>query len=158
MNRRGFIALLGAGLFSASVAAAETYADLIVRQLVDQGYANVTVETTLLGRVRIRAEGEYGLREIILNPRTGEILRDLWFDHDGNPVIPGLKADDSDDKDGSDEPQDGGEDTDNSGSGKDGDEDRADEPDPEDKDGSLDDKDEAERDDRDRSDGDGTDD
>lgn len=130
MNRRGFLAMLGAGLVSATGAVAETYADLIVRQLVDQGYVNVVVEVTLLGRVRIRAEGEYGLREIILNPRTGEILRDLWFDDDGNPVMPGLASPEGEDREDRADRED---DSDNSGSGKDRDEDPEDDrEDPED--------------------------
>lgn len=139
MNRRGFLAMLGAGLVSATGAAAETYADLIVRQLVEQGYVNVVVEVTLLGRVRIRAEGEYGLREIILNPRTGEILRDLWFDDDGNPVVPGLTSPEGEVS------ADREDDSDNSGSGKDRDEDpeddREDPEDPEDPEDREEDKD-----------------
>ena len=51
-------------------------ADSIVSQLRAQGFTSVDVSTTLLGRVRILAEGAASRREIVLNPRTGEILRD----------------------------------------------------------------------------------
>ena len=33
----------------------------------------------MLGRVKISAILNGGRREIILNPRTGEVLRDIWF-------------------------------------------------------------------------------
>lgn len=38
---------------------------------------------TLLGRTRFVATSDQYRREIILNPRTGEILRDLWLLLDG---------------------------------------------------------------------------
>lgn len=50
----------------------------VIGQLRGQGFGSVQQETTLLGRVRSIAERNYGRREIIVNPRTGEILRDLW--------------------------------------------------------------------------------
>jgi len=62
----------------ATPARAASYADAIVAQLSAQGFADVLVDTTWLGRVRIVATRSDGVREIILNPRTGEILRDLW--------------------------------------------------------------------------------
>ena len=50
----------------------------IIDQLRRDGYDDITMNTTFLGRVRLVALGEKGQREIVLNPRTGEILRDLW--------------------------------------------------------------------------------
>lgn len=50
----------------------------IVEQLTEQGFEVVVQERTMLGRVRISAERDGGRREIVLNPNTGEILRDLW--------------------------------------------------------------------------------
>lgn len=78
MNRRDFLAGLGAGGLMALPAFAQGFADSVVRQLRRQGFATITTERTLLGRVRILAVGNGGRREIILNPRSGEILRDLW--------------------------------------------------------------------------------
>lgn len=48
----------------------------LVAQLRAQGFARVTVTRTLLGRVRILADAGRLQREIVLNPKTGEILRD----------------------------------------------------------------------------------
>ena len=81
MRRRPFLlslcVALCVALSLAGAAMAQSYADDVVQQLSGQGYSNISVETTFLGRVRILAYGAEGRREIILNPRTGEILRDL---------------------------------------------------------------------------------
>lgn len=123
MDRRAFMLMLGAGLAAATPLAAQSYADQIVGQLVDQGFRNIEVEVTFLGRVWIRGESGEGIREIILNPKTGEILRDLWLDLDGNPKLPrlmesgrGSDKDDSEDDD-EDDRDDDEDDSDNSGSG-----------------------------------------
>jgi len=64
----------------------------VTRQLLKQGYSDITTSQTWLGRTRIIAIGEDSRREIIVNPRTGEILRDFWQDIDDD--------DDDDDDDG----------------------------------------------------------
>jgi len=56
-------------------AAAEVY-DPFVTQLRDQGYSQITVGRTWLGRIVINATREDVAREIVLNARTGEILGD----------------------------------------------------------------------------------
>ena len=59
------------------------YAQEIVAQLQIMGYERFTIGRTLLGRIRIFAElPDDDSREIIVNPRTGEILRD-YVDGDG---------------------------------------------------------------------------
>ena len=86
MNRRKMIVATGSALMvAASVGAglAATFADDVVSQLSKQGFINILSETTWLGRVRITATRNGGQREIVLNPRTGEILRDIWSP-DGN--------------------------------------------------------------------------
>jgi hypothetical protein len=119
-------------------AARADYADDVVQQLTGQGYAEIRVDTTFLGRVRIVAMGDGGQREIILNPRTGEILRDLWVANgDSAPKVrivdpsgsgsgshsgtgSGSDDDDDDDTGGSgddDDDDDGGDGDDNSGPG-----------------------------------------
>ena len=65
----------------------------VTRQLLKQGYSDITTSQTWLGRTRIIAIGEDSRREIIVNPRTGEILRDFWQDIDDDD-------DDDDDDDG----------------------------------------------------------
>lgn len=57
---------------------ADRMRDEIVQQLQHQGYRQITISQTLLGRTRIVATGADRRREIIINPRTGEILRDFW--------------------------------------------------------------------------------
>ncbi len=79
MKRRLFLSLGLAAVFSGRAAFARSFAESVVAQLKKQGYRHVRVERTLLGRTRILAERNGGQREIILNPRTGEILRDLWI-------------------------------------------------------------------------------
>lgn len=122
MHRRtllaGLLALLAAG---PAFARAELVDD-IVRQLEKRGYTSITVSDTWLGRVRILAEGPKGSREIILNPATGEILRDLKRSKGkgGSDLLDDEDEDEDSDTDDSDD------DSDNSGSGKSGDDDSGD--------------------------------
>jgi hypothetical protein len=59
------------------------FAQEIVAQLRVMGYERFTIRRTLLGRIQIFAElPDADSREIIVNPRTGEILRD-YVDGDG---------------------------------------------------------------------------
>jgi uncharacterized membrane protein YgcG len=77
MHRRrlilGLVAVLAAGPVSA-----QSLADRVTRDLERQGMTSIETSRTLLGRTRIVGTGPEGRREVILNPRTGEILRDLW--------------------------------------------------------------------------------
>ncbi len=56
---------------------AQSYELDITAQLRAQGYQNITLSHTWLGRTRIVALLGSDLREIVLDPNTGEILRDL---------------------------------------------------------------------------------
>ena len=56
----------------------------IISQLQSEGYVRFEVTRTWLGRLRIAAEGPGIEREIIVNPNTGEILRDYWEVDDDN--------------------------------------------------------------------------
>lgn len=79
-------ALLGSLCLAAPVRADSLQAE-IVAQLHEQGYRRVTVSRTFLGRIRINAELGHSLREIVVNPLTGEILRDMQVNasrHAGN--------------------------------------------------------------------------
>lgn len=143
MNRRVFLGRCAAGVlgavFIASAAHADSFQRSVVAQLRSQGYREINVETTMLGRVRIVGAKGGGTREIILNPRTGEILRDIVLAADGL-VVPEIAGGDNSGKgssedDGSDDNSgddgsgddgsgdDGSEDDDSSGhgDGKDGD-------------------------------------
>ena len=83
MMRGRIIGAVLAGLVLAAPARAEGFADAVIRQLQMQGFTEFRVNTTLLGRTRILASGDVGKREIVLNPATGEILRDLWLLRNG---------------------------------------------------------------------------
>lgn len=91
MDRRIFLSALCVSLACASAGYAASYEDSVVTQLRAQGYGKISIERTLLGRVRILAQMGATKREIILNPRTGEILRDIVLDAQGNiaPQIAG---------------------------------------------------------------------
>jgi hypothetical protein len=129
MKRRAFLAGLAAGVALATPAAAQDYVDSVVRQLKRLGFASIAQERTLLGRVRITASRGDGKREIVLNPRTGEVLRDLWFPGGGSSagvtVIDdrgGNDRDDdenggNDDEDDDDDDDDDDEDNDDDGEG-----------------------------------------
>lgn len=82
---------------------AERLVDDLEDQLEDMGFDVKEVSQTLLGRVRIVAEGRGLWREIVINPRTGELLRDYArpLDPGSGPNAPLLRRnwDDDDDDD-----------------------------------------------------------
>lgn len=106
MKRRDFFLGLAVGIALGSPVFAEAVVDSVVRQLRNLGFRSIVQERTLLGRVRITARRKDGLREIIINPRTGEILRDLWTTAGGSdaaPIIDDQHVRDEDDEDHDDE-------------------------------------------------------
>lgn len=136
MDRRSFLRLCAGGLAGASsvlaagAALADGYEHAVVSQLRKQGYRKIHVERTLLGRVRISAARGGRSREIILNPRTGEILRDVLLAANGQ-VVPEIAGDDnsgrgssgddgSDDNDDSDDDDSDNDDSGDDDSGDDG--------------------------------------
>lgn len=123
MRRRVFLAALAGGMAAAGMAEARDRSDDIVRELKRKGYRVTEVSRTFLGRVRILATRDGGRREIIVNPVTGEILRDLWIargqgdadgdwdDWDGDDDRNNDRGGDDDrDDDGDDDDRDGGSD------------------------------------------------
>ncbi|MBI1415995.1 MAG: hypothetical protein GC146_02125 [Limimaricola sp.] len=58
--------------------AAQSVEDSIVAQLRQQGFTEIKITHTLLGRVRIDATSKSLYREVVFNPTTGEVLRDYW--------------------------------------------------------------------------------
>ena len=123
MKRSLTMLTLVACLAAPAAALADSVSDSIARQLRDLGYREITVSRTLLGRTRIvaRAKGTY--REIIVNPRTGEILRDFWKADDARgsrilgPDDNDYDNDDDDDDDDDDSSSNSGSGSSNSGSG-----------------------------------------
>lgn len=55
---------------------ADPLQDQVTATLEAQGYEVVSVGHTWLGRIRILAQSDEVRREIVLNPTTGEVLRD----------------------------------------------------------------------------------
>lgn len=78
MPKRRLLLGLTALLVWPQLALAQSAPDQIVKQLHAQGYSTISVERTWLGRTRILARNTEAQREIIVNPATGEILRDFW--------------------------------------------------------------------------------
>jgi hypothetical protein len=116
MHRRHLLlAVIGLALLPATAARADDDDDLedLIEVLEDQGYDKIELEQTMLGRTRILARKDGGTREIIINARTGEVLRDVWIDQRGRSR-PADLADHRGRGRGR------GGDDDNSGSGKDG--------------------------------------
>jgi hypothetical protein len=64
----------------------------VLRALRSQGYHEIWFERTLLNRVRITAETQDSSREIVIDPRTGEILRDLSRTLNGDVADDGADA------------------------------------------------------------------
>ena len=63
--------------FIATPGFSQDYEADIMAQLQGQGYQGITLSHTWLGRTRIVAMLNGDLREIVFDPNTGEILRDL---------------------------------------------------------------------------------
>ncbi|MEQ9040082.1 MAG: hypothetical protein RIE24_17165 [Silicimonas sp.] len=95
-----------------AIADATSVRDRIVTLLREDGYTEIRMSRTLLGRLRFVGKRRDAEREIVINPNTGVILRDyIRFLKNGRD---GDGDDDDDDDDDDDEDDD---DEDNSGSG-----------------------------------------
>ncbi len=115
LNRRFF--LLTTAAFVLATPAHADFVTAVQRKLQSQGFTEISVSYTLLGRRRIVAHGKRGTREIILNPKTGEVLRDLWTSASGvtGPSIIGSDTVEDESEDAGD---DDGDDDDGKGRGR----------------------------------------
>lgn len=78
--KKAYATILAIGLaVHGGAAFAQDYQAAVLAQLRQDGYSNIIMTTTFLGRIRFIAQGADGQREIVLNPRTGEVLRDMWL-------------------------------------------------------------------------------
>jgi hypothetical protein len=123
MDRRTALALMAGTALSALLpglpAWAQDVGDQISRQLRRMGYSDITLQRTLLGRLRITAIRGNRKREIIVNPVSGEILRDIVTDlRTGRAASGILDEDDNDNNSGQSRNDD--DDDDSSGSGSSG--------------------------------------
>ena len=78
----------------AAMAEPKQVSDPWVKQLKRDGYGDIRIERTFLGRVRIVAERNEVQREIVLNRSTGEVLRDYSKDEEGGFRLPAAFEDD----------------------------------------------------------------
>ncbi len=56
---------------------AQSVEQLVIDRLAAEGYRDIRISRTWLGRVRFVARGPAGEREIVINPSTGAVLRDF---------------------------------------------------------------------------------
>lgn len=77
MKRRVFLLTsIGAALCASSALATVAPEDQVARSLKNDGFSIVSQRRTLLGRVRFVATRGTTEREVVLDPSSGEILRD----------------------------------------------------------------------------------
>ena len=79
---RKLILIVGLLFAVPAVAQSKSVQEQIIEQLAQQGFSEIEVARTFLGRVRIQAYSDTLVRELVFNPVTGEILRDYWQDRD----------------------------------------------------------------------------
>ncbi len=105
IDRRKFISTCMATLLMGGHAHADIK-DVVISQLKQQGFRDIRIGRTFFGRTRILATSPQLRREIIINPRTGEILRDYWEEIGPGPAggeqiisssVPGDSGEDHDD-------------------------------------------------------------
>lgn len=61
---------------------AQSVEEQIIAQLQAQGFTEIEVSRTLLGRIKLEAVSPTLERQLIVNPATGEVLRDFWEERD----------------------------------------------------------------------------
>ena len=124
MDRRRFL-LGGLMLLAASGPALATErVDQIVQALRREGYTRIEISRTWLGRTRILASGGPGQREIVVQPATGEVLRDIESEEDDSGQGRGRgrgRGRGGDDNSGSGSDDSGDDDSDDSGGDDSGD-------------------------------------
>lgn len=79
-------------LISAPAYAQTSVADPVITQIEAEGYVVTDVRRSWLGRIVITASNDAGLREVVLNRVSGEILHDQRFPNEGvastGPEVP----------------------------------------------------------------------
>ncbi|UYO00376.1 MAG: hypothetical protein KIT02_03920 [Devosia sp.] len=125
MRRRQFLIALTGLTFAFPQMAHADYVDSVVAQLEAQGYRDIEITRTLLGRVRVLATHAQGVRELVINPRTGELLRDVWTTAGGRTVpsatIPSTTSGTEGERSDSDDDEDDGDDDSDNDDGDDDD-------------------------------------
>lgn len=109
-TRLTLVSLILTGLLAAFPASAQGMAEEIARQMRRQGFEDIHIAQTWLGRMQITGTRSGGTREIVVNPNTGEILRDLWLNAQGQMRAADIDFDDDDAEDAADDAEDAAED------------------------------------------------
>lgn len=97
MKRLLMISLLTALSWQTPVMAQADVSDPVVQMVEKQGYTVTEVTRTWLGRILITAQDGTNLREVVLNRRNGQILRDQLFplaEPSGAPATPAPASND----------------------------------------------------------------
>lgn len=89
LNLPALLLMLAVLLSGAAVHAAPDYAGQVARQLADQGYRQIEVRRSLLGKMIVTGTRPDQQREIVIDPRNGELLRDLVRRGAGAPANAG---------------------------------------------------------------------
>jgi hypothetical protein len=96
MDRRRVLIGIVAGVAGATTPLfAADPAQTVIDRLGADGFGNFSVNRTLIGRLRITASKSGATREVVLDPRNGEILRDLTragVEDDGDAAQSGAGA------------------------------------------------------------------
>lgn len=61
----------------ATTASAQSLEETVITRLKDDGWTCIVRSKTLIGRVRLIGLREGEIREVVIEPRTSEILRDI---------------------------------------------------------------------------------
>jgi hypothetical protein len=105
---RSILAVLSITLLPVTPVMAADIQDQIVEALREQGFTRIEIQRTWLGRLRFEASNGQSEREIVVNPKTGEILRD-YQDSETRGLKPafGFRPDDRRSDDRPDRPREG---------------------------------------------------
>ena len=116
MMKPVLIALFLAFFAVPATADAASVRDTIVNELKSDGYEEIRISRTWLGRTRFIAEDSRRYREIVVNPITGVILRDytrfLHSDDDDDDNDEGREFEEEDDDEDDEEDDDPDDDDD----------------------------------------------
>ncbi len=122
---RALILIISLSVVAVPVAAqSDSVRDRIVQELQDDGFTEIRISKTWLGRLRFEAFSDTARREIVVNPVTGVILRDYLqllvaqgsSGQGGGTSGSGNEVGEDDDDDDDDDDEDDEDDEDRSGS------------------------------------------
>lgn len=84
------IASFGVAQNDASLSSEKTIEEKYTARLKQQGFQEIEIERTWLGRLRFYAYAPGVERELVVNRKSGEILRDYWLEFDEDDRLDGF--------------------------------------------------------------------